>query len=95
MEDTHRLAPLQALLLLVRELLLHGIEARGDSKTAKGCLVAVRTTRRCANIAPVFDVGCGEEVNLKRVSKDGRQGSKETGDVRAVQRRGLARLFDV
>ena len=50
MEDTHRLAPLQALLLLlVRELLLLGIAARGDIKAAKGCLVTVRT--RCANIA--------------------------------------------
>ncbi len=63
MEDTHRLAPLQALLLLlVKELLLLGIEARGDSKAAKGCLVAVRT--RWVNIAslgglPLFDVCVG------------------------------------
>ena len=42
MEDTHRLAPLQALLLLASELLMHGIEAKGDSKAATGGLVAVR-----------------------------------------------------
>jgi hypothetical protein len=43
LEDTHRLVPLQALLLLARELLMHGIEAKGDSKAATGGLVAVRT----------------------------------------------------
>lgn len=74
MEDTHRLVPLQALLLLlVRELLLLGIEARGDSKAAKGCLVAVRT--RCANIASLGGLLCSMCVRgLWRGGQTGQQG---------------------
>lgn len=81
------MAPLQALLLLlVKELLLDGIEAKGDSKAPKGCLEAARTrfvSILLASLGPGLPVcsmcvrGFGEEE--RQVSKDGRQKNEEAG----------------